>query len=143
MWQGSTLLTPEEQRKRKMRTLKLYLDYVLTKKIPQSDIQKPRDVWNVALDSDRPVLLSIKIQFHKINRGVPPQSNIDITSERRECRTNSRQRVSIHVGVRTRKKLDFLRISLQSASRTSAKKALPVQMPRKKFVFASAETRYT
>ncbi|KAK6737831.1 hypothetical protein RB195_020127 [Necator americanus] len=33
-WQGSTLLTPEEQRKRKMRTLKLQLDYVLTRNIP-------------------------------------------------------------------------------------------------------------
>ncbi|KAK6740202.1 hypothetical protein RB195_008584 [Necator americanus] len=36
--QWSTLLTPEEQRKRKMRTLKLQLDYVLARNIPQSDI---------------------------------------------------------------------------------------------------------
>ncbi|KAK6762684.1 hypothetical protein RB195_023410 [Necator americanus] len=33
-WQGSTLLTPEEQRKRKMKTLKLQLDYVLARNIP-------------------------------------------------------------------------------------------------------------
>ncbi|KAK6763409.1 hypothetical protein RB195_023927 [Necator americanus] len=31
-WQGSTLLTPEEQRKRKMRTLKLQLDCVLARR---------------------------------------------------------------------------------------------------------------
>ncbi|KAK6760610.1 hypothetical protein RB195_021901 [Necator americanus] len=35
-WQGPTLLTPEEQRKRKMRTLKLQLDYVLARNIPRS-----------------------------------------------------------------------------------------------------------
>ncbi|KAK6743866.1 hypothetical protein RB195_010892 [Necator americanus] len=35
--QGSTLLTPEEQRKRKMRTLKLQLDYALARNIPQTD----------------------------------------------------------------------------------------------------------
>ncbi|KAK6755869.1 hypothetical protein RB195_014327 [Necator americanus] len=33
-WQGLTLLTPEEQRKRKMRTLKLQLDHVLARNIP-------------------------------------------------------------------------------------------------------------
>ncbi|KAK6741645.1 hypothetical protein RB195_009487 [Necator americanus] len=43
-WQESTLLTPEEQRKRRMRTLKLQLDYVLARNIPQSDIQKSRAV---------------------------------------------------------------------------------------------------
>ncbi|KAK6744135.1 hypothetical protein RB195_011069 [Necator americanus] len=67
-WQGSTLLTPKEQRKRKMRTLKLQLDYVLARNIPQSDIRKSRAVWDVAFDSDyRPVLLSFKIRFHKRN----------------------------------------------------------------------------
>ncbi|KAK6728212.1 hypothetical protein RB195_005702 [Necator americanus] len=39
-WQGSTLLTPEEQRKREMRTLKLQLDYVFTRNISQSYIRK-------------------------------------------------------------------------------------------------------
>ncbi|KAK6729565.1 hypothetical protein RB195_006546 [Necator americanus] len=43
-WQESTLLTPEEQRKRKMRTLKLQLDYVLARNIPQPDIRKSRAV---------------------------------------------------------------------------------------------------
>ncbi|KAK6748174.1 hypothetical protein RB195_001040 [Necator americanus] len=106
-WQGSTLLTPEEQRKRKMRTLKLQLDYVLARSIPQSDIRKSRAVWDVAFDSDhRPVLLSFKIRFHKRNRGVPLQPKIHMAGLKDdECRRKFRQRVSIHVGVRTRKKL--------------------------------------
>ncbi|KAK6756101.1 hypothetical protein RB195_014473 [Necator americanus] len=48
----STLLTSEEQRKRKMRTLKLHLNYVLARNIPQSDIRKSRAVWDVAFDFD-------------------------------------------------------------------------------------------
>ncbi|KAK6731084.1 hypothetical protein RB195_007509 [Necator americanus] len=60
-WQGSTLLTPEEQRKRKMGTFKLQLDYVPARNISQTDIRKSRAVWDVAFDSDhRPVLLSFK-----------------------------------------------------------------------------------
>ncbi|KAK6763781.1 hypothetical protein RB195_024203 [Necator americanus] len=67
-WQGSTFLTPEEQQKRKMRTLKLQLHYVLTKNIAQSDIRKSRVIWDVAFDSDhRPVLLNFTIRFHKRN----------------------------------------------------------------------------
>ncbi|KAK6741755.1 hypothetical protein RB195_009554 [Necator americanus] len=65
-WQGSTLSMPEEQCKRKMRTLKFQLDYVLARNIHQSDIRKSRAIWDVAFDSDhRPVLLSFKILFHK------------------------------------------------------------------------------
>ncbi|KAK6729031.1 hypothetical protein RB195_006218 [Necator americanus] len=65
---GSTLLTPEEQRKRKMRTLKLQLDYVLARNIPQSDIRKSRAVWDVVFDFDHiPVPLSFKIRFRKRN----------------------------------------------------------------------------
>ncbi|KAK6758098.1 hypothetical protein RB195_015736 [Necator americanus] len=59
-----------------------------------------------------------------------------------ECRTNFRQSVSIHVGVRTRKKLcdaDTFTNCIQDA----AKEILLVQMPWKKFGFASAETRST
>ncbi|KAK6732016.1 hypothetical protein RB195_016414 [Necator americanus] len=105
-WQAPTLLTPEEQRKRKMRTLKLQLDYVLTRNIPQSDIRKSRAVWDAAFDSDRPVLLTFKIRFHKRNRGVPLQPKIEMAGLKDdECRTKFRHRVSIHVGVRTRKKL--------------------------------------
>ncbi|KAK6756177.1 hypothetical protein RB195_014522 [Necator americanus] len=91
-----------------MRTLKLQLDYVLAKNIPQSDIRKSRAVWDAAFDSDhRPVLLSFKIRFHKRNRGVPLQPQIDMASLKDdECRTKFRQRVSIHVGVRARKKLN-------------------------------------
>ncbi|KAK6764741.1 hypothetical protein RB195_024899 [Necator americanus] len=105
-WEVSTLLTPEEQRKRKMRTLKLQLNYLLARNIPQSDIRKSRAVWDVTLDIDhRPVLLSFKIRFHKRNRGVPLQPKIDMAGlKEEECRTNFR-RVSIHVGVRTRKKI--------------------------------------
>ncbi|KAK6760734.1 hypothetical protein RB195_021980 [Necator americanus] len=44
-----------------MRTLKLQLDYVLARNIPQSNIRKSRAVWDVAFDSDhRPVLLNFK-----------------------------------------------------------------------------------
>ncbi|KAK6735934.1 hypothetical protein RB195_018910 [Necator americanus] len=92
-WQGSTLLTPEEQRKRKMRTLKLQLDYVLARNIPQSDIRKSRAVWDVAFDSDhRPVLLSFKIRFHKRNRGVHLQPKIDMEKRlRRKLRRQLQQ----------------------------------------------------
>ncbi|KAK6763727.1 hypothetical protein RB195_024164 [Necator americanus] len=76
---GVNPLTPEEQRRWKMRTLKLQLDYVLVRNIPQSDIRKSRAVWNVAFDPDhRPVLLSFKIRLHKRNRGVPLQPKIDM-----------------------------------------------------------------
>ncbi|KAK6735307.1 hypothetical protein RB195_018480 [Necator americanus] len=74
-----------EQRKRKMRTVKLQLDYVLTRNIPQSDIRKSRAVWDVAFDSDhRPVLLNFKIRFHKRNRGVPLQPKIDMAGMKDE-----------------------------------------------------------
>ncbi|KAK6757664.1 hypothetical protein RB195_015463 [Necator americanus] len=118
-WQGSTLSTPEEQRKRKMRTYKLQLDYVLARNIPQSDIRKSRAVWDVAFDSDhRPVLLSFKI------------------------RTKFRQRVSIHAGVRTRKKLSDAD-SFAECIQDAARETLPFLLPRKKFAFASAETKST
>ncbi|KAK6735308.1 hypothetical protein RB195_018480 [Necator americanus] len=113
-----------EQRKRKMRTVKLQLDYVLTRNIPQSDIRKSRAVWDVAFDSDhRPVLLNFKIRFHKRNRGVPLQPKIDMA-------------------VRTRKKLsdaDSFTKSIQDATRET----LPVLLQRKKFAFASVETNST
>ncbi|KAK6746495.1 hypothetical protein RB195_000018 [Necator americanus] len=47
---GLTLLTPKEQLKRKMRTLKLQLDYVLARNIPQSDIRKSRAVLDVVFE---------------------------------------------------------------------------------------------
>ncbi|KAK6764167.1 hypothetical protein RB195_024476 [Necator americanus] len=143
-WQGSTLLTPEERRKWKMRTLKLQLDYVLTRNIPQSDIRKSRAVWDVAFDSDhRPVLLSFKIRFHKRNLGVPLQPKIDMAGLKDdECRRKFRQRVSIHVVVRTRKKLSDAD-SFTECIQDAAKETLPVLLPRKKFAFASAETKST
>ncbi|KAK6761136.1 hypothetical protein RB195_022269 [Necator americanus] len=91
MWQGSINLTPEEQRKRKIKTLKLQLDYVLARDIPRSDIRKSRAVWDVAFDSDhRPVLLSFNTRFHKKNRGVPLQS----TSQRDHFKTLLHQQAS-------------------------------------------------
>ncbi|KAK6760370.1 hypothetical protein RB195_021732 [Necator americanus] len=42
MWQGTTPLTTEGQRKRKEPNLNLQLDYVLTKNILLSEIQKSR-----------------------------------------------------------------------------------------------------
>ncbi|KAK6729710.1 hypothetical protein RB195_006641 [Necator americanus] len=80
----------EEQRKRKMGTLKLQLDYVLARNIPQSDIPKSRAVWDVTFDSDhRPVFLSFKIRFHKRNREAPLQPKIDMAGLKGdECRTN-------------------------------------------------------
>ncbi|KAK6761806.1 hypothetical protein RB195_022769 [Necator americanus] len=120
------------------------LDYVLARNIPQSDIRKSRAVLDVAFYSDhRPVLLSFKIRFHKRNRGVPLQPKIDMAGLKDdESRTKFRQRVSIHVGVRTRKKLsdaDSFTKNIQDAARET----LPVLLPRKKFAFASAETKST
>ncbi|KAK6743853.1 hypothetical protein RB195_010886 [Necator americanus] len=53
--------------------------------------------------------LGFKICFHKRNRGVPLQPKIEMAGLKdEECRTKFRQRVSVHVGVRNRKKLsDF------------------------------------
>ncbi|KAK6758226.1 hypothetical protein RB195_015819 [Necator americanus] len=120
------------------------LDHVVARNIPQSDIRKSRAVWDVAFDSDHcPVLLSFKIRFHKRNRGVSFQPKIDMADLKdEEFRTNFRQRVSTYVGVVTRKKLcdadSFIKVHLGRCKGT-----LPVQMPRKKFAFASAETRST
>ncbi|KAK6729566.1 hypothetical protein RB195_006547 [Necator americanus] len=59
-----------------------------------------------------------------------------------ECRTKFRQRVSIHVGVRTRKKLSDVN-SFTKCIQDAAKETLSVLLPRKKFAFASAETKST
>ncbi|KAK6727903.1 hypothetical protein RB195_005520 [Necator americanus] len=102
-----------------MRTLKLQLDYVLARNIPQSDIRKSRAVWDVAFDSDhRPVLLSFKMRFYKRNRGVPPQPKIDMAGLKDdECRRKFRQRVTIHREYRPGRSL-AMRIPSQSASWT-------------------------
>ncbi|KAK6734994.1 hypothetical protein RB195_018288 [Necator americanus] len=60
-----------------MATLKLYLDYVLTKNIPLLDIQKSRPVCDVASDYDhRPVLLIFMVRF--LNRGAQHQPKLDL-----------------------------------------------------------------
>ncbi|KAK6743958.1 hypothetical protein RB195_010950 [Necator americanus] len=76
-----------------MTTLKPQLDYVLARKIPQSDFRKSRVVWDVAFDFDQsPVLLSFKIRFHKRNQEVPLQPKIDMAGLKDdECRTKFRQ----------------------------------------------------
>ncbi|KAK6729494.1 hypothetical protein RB195_006503 [Necator americanus] len=78
-WQGSTPLTPEEQRKRKMRTPKLLLDNVLARNIPGSDIRKSMAVWDVAFDFDhRPVLLSFKIRRSLVGSTCPQFPHHDV-----------------------------------------------------------------
>ncbi|KAK6734686.1 hypothetical protein RB195_018087 [Necator americanus] len=59
-----------------------------------------------------------------------------------EYRRKFRQRVSIHVGVRTRKKLSDAD-SFTKCIQVAAMETLPVLLPRKKFAFASAETKST
>ncbi|KAK6735110.1 hypothetical protein RB195_018353 [Necator americanus] len=126
-----------------MRTLKLQLDYVVARNIPQSDVRKARAVWEVAFDSDHcPVFLSFKVRFHKRNRGVPLQPKIDMAGLKdEECRTKFRQRVSINVGLRPGRSL-AMRIPLQSIE-DAARETLPILSPRKKFAFASAGTKST
>ncbi|KAK6763934.1 hypothetical protein RB195_024319 [Necator americanus] len=132
--------------KRNHRASAHVLDYVLARNIPKSDIRESRAVWDVAFDTDhRPVLLSFKIRFHKRNRGVPLQLTIDMVGLKDEdevYRTNFRQNVSIHIGVRTRKRLSDAD-SFTKCIQDAAKEALPVLLPRKKFAFVSAETNPT
>ncbi|KAK6750170.1 hypothetical protein RB195_002267 [Necator americanus] len=119
-WHGSTHSTPEEQRKREMRTLELQLR-----------------------SCEEHSSVSFKIQFHKRNRGVPLQPKIDVAGLKdEECRTKFRQRVSINVGVRTRKKLSDAD-SFAKCIHDAAKETLPVLLPWKKFAFASAEAKST
>ncbi|KAK6765468.1 hypothetical protein RB195_025402 [Necator americanus] len=88
-----------------MRTLKLQLDYVLTRNIPQPNIRKSRAAWDVAFDSDQ-------FQFSPSRYGSTRETeeflfNLKIDAaglKDEECRTNFHRRASIHFGVRTRKK---------------------------------------
>ncbi|KAK6738361.1 hypothetical protein RB195_020463 [Necator americanus] len=80
-------------------------------------------------------------RFHKRNRGVPLQPKIDMAGLKDdECRTKFR--VSIHVGVRTRKKLSDAD-SFAKCIQDAAGETLPALLPRKKSAFASAETKST
>ncbi|KAK6732069.1 hypothetical protein RB195_016441 [Necator americanus] len=82
-------------------------------------------------------------RFHKRNRGDPLQPKIDKAGlKEEECRMKFRQRVSVHVGVRTRKKLSDAD-SLKKCIQDAARETLLVLLPRKKFAFASAETNST
>ncbi|KAK6735692.1 hypothetical protein RB195_018742 [Necator americanus] len=112
--------------------------------IPQSDVRKSRAVRDIAFDSDhRPVLLNLNIRFHKRNRGILSQPKIDMASLKDDkCRTNFRQHLSIYVGEWTRKKLCDAD-SFTKCIRDAARETLPVQMLRRKFSSASAETRRT
>ncbi|KAK6759597.1 hypothetical protein RB195_021277 [Necator americanus] len=72
------------QRKRKVRTLKLQLHYVLARNILQSVIRKSRAVWEVAFDSDhRPVLLSFKVSQEKPRSSSPTENRHDKSERRR------------------------------------------------------------
>ncbi|KAK6755602.1 hypothetical protein RB195_014149 [Necator americanus] len=65
-WQWSTLFMPEEK---KMRTLKLQLNYPLKRNIPQPDIRKSRADRDGVFDSNHcPVLRSFRISFTKKDR---------------------------------------------------------------------------
>ncbi|KAK6759596.1 hypothetical protein RB195_021276 [Necator americanus] len=89
------------------------------------------------------VQFSSASRFHKRNRGVHLQPKIDMTSLKDvECRTKFRQRASIHVGVRTRKKPSDAD-PFTKCNQDAAKETLPVLLPQKKFAFASAETKST
>ncbi|KAK6757362.1 hypothetical protein RB195_015280 [Necator americanus] len=59
-----------------------------------------------------------------------------------ECRRKFRLHVSIHIGVRTRKKLSDAD-SFAKCIQDAARETLPVLLSRKKFAFASAETKST
>ncbi|KAK6752126.1 hypothetical protein RB195_003505 [Necator americanus] len=59
-----------------------------------------------------------------------------------ECRTKFRQRVPIHVAVRTRMKLSDA-LSFTKRIQDAVNETLRALLPRKKFAFASAETRST
>ncbi|KAK6761544.1 hypothetical protein RB195_022565 [Necator americanus] len=59
-----------------------------------------------------------------------------------ECRTKFRQRVSIHIGVRTRKKLSDAD-SFTKCIQDAARETLPALLSRKQFPYASAETKST
>ncbi|KAK6763034.1 hypothetical protein RB195_023655 [Necator americanus] len=82
-------------------------------------------------------------QVGQRNRGVPLQLKIDIAGLKdEEYTTNFRQHVSIHDGVRTRKKLSDAD-SFTKCIQDAASETLPVLLPRKKFAFASAKTKPT
>ncbi|KAK6735456.1 hypothetical protein RB195_018582 [Necator americanus] len=58
-----------------------------------------------------------------------------------ECRTNFHQRTSIHVGVRTRKKLCYAD-SFTKYIQEAAKETIPVQMPLKNWRFQPGKASY-
>ncbi|KAK6736085.1 hypothetical protein RB195_019018 [Necator americanus] len=131
-----------------MRALKLQLDYVLARNIPQSDIRKERELE--LLGTSRSTLTTVQFfsasrysSTNKRNRGIPLQPKIDVAGLKdEECRTKFRQRVSIHVGVWIRKELSVAD-SFTKCILDPGRETLPVLLPRKKFVFASAETKST
>ncbi|KAK6764715.1 hypothetical protein RB195_024880 [Necator americanus] len=123
-----------------MRTLKLQLDYVLARNIPQSDIRKSRAVWDVVFDSDhRSVLRSFKMRSHKRNRGSSSSENRHGRTERRRMQ-NEISRMSIRVRVHIWKKLSDAD-SFTKCIQDAARETLPILLPLKKFAFASAETK--
>ncbi|KAK6763053.1 hypothetical protein RB195_023669 [Necator americanus] len=123
-----------------MPTLKLQLNYDLSKNIPFSNIRKSRAVWDVAFDSDnRPILLSFMVRFQKRYRSSTLTEARLGRSEKRVMQKEVPPRVSISIELWTKERADdadsfFKRIQ------EAEKKTPPVLTPRKKFAFASAET---
>ncbi|KAK6737184.1 hypothetical protein RB195_019712 [Necator americanus] len=91
-------------------------DYVLARNIPQSDIRK--SVWDVAFN------------FSVSRYGLKDEEE------------RNSERMSIHVGVRTRKKLSDAD-SFTKCIQDAAREMLPVLLPREKFALASAGTKST
>ncbi|KAK6761013.1 hypothetical protein RB195_022182 [Necator americanus] len=137
-WQRTTTLALEEQRKRKMPTLKHQIDYVLTRNIPLSDIRKSTAVWDVAFVSDHhPVLLSFMVRFQKRSGEAQHQLKLELASLKNgECRKKFELRSTLDYGLGRKTMTEYFNKCIQDA----AKETLPVLTLRKKFTFASVET---
>ncbi|KAK6747969.1 hypothetical protein RB195_000899 [Necator americanus] len=131
-WQKSILLNPEEQRK--IKILNLQLKYVLMRKMPHSESRKSSAVWDVPFDSIVQLFSATVLQEEK-----DTSSTEDMTFlKAEEWRTKFRQRVSIQVGVRTRKKLCSAD-SFIKCIKDATKEPLPVLGLEKKLDFVSGE----
>ncbi|KAK6754470.1 hypothetical protein RB195_013460 [Necator americanus] len=88
-----------------MLTLKLQLDYVLTRNILVSDICKCRAFRDVTFNADHSPVLLIFIVAQEELKSFTLTKLHTVGLKDEECRTKFRQRMPIHVGVRTRRKV--------------------------------------
>ncbi|KAK6761000.1 hypothetical protein RB195_022175 [Necator americanus] len=80
------------------------------------------------------------VRFQKRSHRPHHQPKIDLASLRNEeCRKKFRQRVSINIGLRTRKTVERCD-SFTKCIKDASKKTSLVSAPMKKFTFAFAET---